>query len=451
LTENTAEKEVRRSFGALLKAKPFKSANPISSAALHCIMPLTTDDIRIEVSDSNLLPAVASTSGSKRKGEQSNDIDGNEPKRQHSTQTAGSGNDDNNDYDYNRTENMTVAKDNETMRDGSRGSNADDATQRVEQLETAATAPRLQLPATLIASGSVDGLVQIIDPNLGTECTQLKDKDEFLISCCQFSPDNSILATGSTGECVTFWDMATLTPKLILEGHECMIKGISFSSDGTRLASCSSDKTIRVWDCATGVEQLCIRGHNDDVNAVCFSRSCKFLASGSHDKLVKIWDSFTGAEVRCMQGHEDAIYRAAYSPDDKILATSSFDNTVRLWDPAEGVELRRLSHKDCVTSVSFNCDGRRLVSSGADGSVKVWCVATGELEFDLVGHTQKVSCALFSPDDSEIASVSGGDESVRFWNAQTGELLRTMPAWGPGAVSFAYTQNQYFGIWSRDR
>ena len=66
-----------------------------------------------------------------------------------------------------------------------------------------------------------------------------------------FSPDSSVIATGSVDRTVRLWDTKTCYFLRALVGHEDSISGIAFSPDGRTLASCSYDGTVRLWDAAT--------------------------------------------------------------------------------------------------------------------------------------------------------------------------------------------------------
>nr|MDJ0899043.1 neuraminidase-like domain-containing protein [Xenococcus sp. MO_188.B8] len=90
-----------------------------------------------------------------------------------------------------------------------------------------------------------------------------------------------------------------------LQGHDSSVRGVSFSPDGTILASGSTDRTIKLWNVETGQEIRTLQGHTDDVRSVSFSPDGTILASGSTDRTIKLWNVETGQEIRTLQGHTD--------------------------------------------------------------------------------------------------------------------------------------------------
>ncbi len=75
-----------------------------------------------------------------------------------------------------------------------------------------------------------------------------------------------------------------------LEGHTSNVSSVSFSPDGTLIASGSSDDTIRLWDASTGEELHSLKGHTLGVNSVSFSPDGTRIASGSSDDTIRLWD-----------------------------------------------------------------------------------------------------------------------------------------------------------------
>ncbi|MGO7947165.1 WD40 repeat domain-containing protein, partial [Rhizobium ruizarguesonis] len=66
-----------------------------------------------------------------------------------------------------------------------------------------------------------------------------------------FSPDGSLVATGSLDDTARIWDSATGEQLHVLNGHSAVLFSVAFSPDGKRIVTVSADRTTRVWDVAT--------------------------------------------------------------------------------------------------------------------------------------------------------------------------------------------------------
>jgi WD40 repeat protein len=69
-----------------------------------------------------------------------------------------------------------------------------------------------------------------------------------------------------------------------------------------------------------------------------------------------------------------------------------------------------------------NSDGGRLVSASADHTAIVWDTTAGEALMTLRGHTDAITVAEFSPDDSLIMTAAL-DGRIILWDAEIGELV----------------------------
>ncbi|TWU47741.1 WD40 repeat domain-containing protein [Rubripirellula reticaptiva] len=81
-----------------------------------------------------------------------------------------------------------------------------------------------------------------------------------------------------------------------------------------------------------------------------------------------------------------------------------------------------------VNAIEFSRDGERILIAsgvtGAYGDAAIYSVATGERLVEMVGHSDVLYAAVFSPDETLVATA-GYDRQIVLWNAATGDPIRT--------------------------
>lgn len=107
-----------------------------------------------------------------------------------------------------------------------------------------------------------------------------------------FSPDGTLVTlTAERDRSLELWSTATGTLVARLDGHTGPIWCAAFSPDGRILASGSEGAQIKFWDVRSGTQ---IASIDDDscwgITAVTFSPDGKTLATGDGDGQIKFWD-----------------------------------------------------------------------------------------------------------------------------------------------------------------
>ena len=310
---------------------------------------------------------------------------------------------------------------------------------------------------TLLASGSVDNTVQLWIPDTETLQATLQGHTDSVLSVA-FDPNGALLASGSADGTVRLWNTNTETLQATLEAHTSNVLSVAFSPDGSLLASGSADGTVRLWDPVAETLEATLEAHMDSVLSVAFSPDGLLLASASADGLVGLWDTHTEI-LQATLGHESPVLSVAFSPDGDLLASGSSDGVARLWDPHTPQLTATLGHESPVESVAF--DGSTLVTGSQDGRVRQWEITISpdgirdisEPLRTLTGHTGYVRSVAFSPDGQTLASGSN-DRTVRLWDANTGEHLRTLTrhdddmnsvAFSPDGQTLASGEGSFYG------
>jgi WD40 repeat protein/transcriptional regulator with XRE-family HTH domain len=241
-----------------------------------------------------------------------------------------------------------------------------------------------------------------------------------------FSPDENLLAAGTTNGEMRLWNVSSGTTLPTFQTHTDWVRAVNFHPDGSIIASSGDDQTIRLWDVSTGHCLKTLQGHTGRVRSATFNPDGNIIVSGGDDQIIRLWDVSTGRCLKTLQGHSSWVNSVDFSPDGTTLASGSNDQTVRLWDVSTGQCLKiLLGHIKWIRSVVFSPKGNTLISGGDDQAIRLWNVNTGECLKTLRGYTCWIWSVVFSPNGSILASGSD-DQTVRLWDISTGKCLKAL-------------------------
>lgn len=152
----------------------------------------------------------------------------------------------------------------------------------------------------LLASGGVDGILRVWDPDLGVEVDRMGDLLlNQKINSISWHPEKPQLACATSESGVVLWRLGETQWKYLL-GHTTYVLAVDWSPDGTRIASTDGSGWVRVWDPETETMTLALRyrggrpdtvGHPGGVPEVAWSPDGKSLAATgwSGERAVRIW------------------------------------------------------------------------------------------------------------------------------------------------------------------
>lgn len=296
---------------------------------------------------------------------------------------------------------------------------------------------------THVATASNDGITKIWDIKTGKKLLDLASGPTFAVA---YSPDGTQIATANADGIAKVWDANNGNALLALSAHNGNVLAVTFSPDGTRLATAGSDGTAKMWDVSTGENLLTLSRHGDSsVYAVAFSADGSRLATASLDNTAKVWSAVTGRELFTLSGHTNYVTDVAFSPDGLWLVTASIDSTAKVWDASPSHELFALTPplttdravvSRAVSAVAISPDGTWLATVGNE--VFLWDMATGELLYNLIGHTGFVHSVAFSPDGTLLATASN-DETARVWDLTSHSNVLILPVGQAENIAVAFS------------
>ncbi|CCE64825.1 hypothetical protein TPHA_0I03240 [Tetrapisispora phaffii CBS 4417] len=279
---------------------------------------------------------------------------------------------------------------------------------------------KLAPQSKLLASGSWDGAISIVD-NMNLERkTHFQAAHVGKIGGIEWSNDEAYLFTGGE-DClvkVFGYEKNDLTSIDTLKGHQGRVSDVKLHPLGKYLGSSSFDNTWRLWDIEKKKEILLQEGHSKEIFSLAFHTDGSLTATAGFDSIGMIWDLRSGKNIMNLIGHAKPIYSLDWAPNGYQLATGSGDGTIKIWDlrNKESNCASIFAHKNLVTSVQYEKNnGGFVFSAGYDKLIKIHDSKTYESVATLEGHTEKILTLDTSPISNLIVS-SGWDRTVKIWD-----------------------------------
>ena len=147
------------------------------------------------------------------------------------------------------------------------------------------------------------------------------------VLCLDVDSSQQWLATGGgqpsrNGEIILWRYGEAAEVRRFENSHQDSVLCLRFSPDGTMLASGSADRMIKVWDVKTGALIKTLEGHTHHVTSIDWNASGRQLASSAADGIVKVWDLRTAKATRTISGLKSEVTRLRYvGKDDRVAIT----------------------------------------------------------------------------------------------------------------------------------
>jgi len=243
-----------------------------------------------------------------------------------------------------------------------------------------------------------------------------------MVESLAFSPDGSLLASGSFAE-VKMWRRPAPSPKFSLATSGVNV--VACSADGRHIALACEGSAIQVFDAGSGKQSGVIAASTSAPRAVAFSPDGSMLAIASADRGVRV-SAVTG-ELLAQTVSPTDVSAIAWIEGAKQFATAGADGIIRIWLVPEAPAVAWAAPKELkghagpVTALAALTGGAQLLSGGADGAIRLWNLSDGQAVRQL-SQGSAVTALAIRPDGKFFASA-GKDNAAHLWDAAKGTAV----------------------------
>jgi len=238
----------------------------------------------------------------------------------------------------------------------------------------------------------------------------------------QFSPDSSRIVLPGNDHSVKVYSTVNGQLEISLKGHTARILSTAFSVDGKRLISVSEDSTIRIWDAASGAEQQSLTIQTD------FKQIPKAAFTAENQLVISTAE---GTELRSLESGKrmnpqhwpDSVAKVSRD-GGQIALYSKFGKHVSIWDCRSLRRTIDIAEEDGIVTTAWSADGKSLMVATMS-RVMVHLVEDGGVFATLLGHSNLIVNAVFTPDSERVVTTSH-DMTVRVWSVDSGTESLTL-------------------------
>jgi WD40 repeat protein len=236
-----------------------------------------------------------------------------------------------------------------------------------------------------------------------------------------FSPDFSLVATGSYDHSAKLWDLKTGRELATLGGHADIVSDLVFSSDGKSLVTIGGEGEIKVWDVTTMINRNIFIKNPRPSWRLGVSPGEHALAALDFAGALHVWDRISGTETYSIQTGESEIFPdVTFAPNGKSLAWMA-NKSLGILDLESGRrDTYTIRGNESLRGIAFSPDGREIAFS-SHTNVMLCDLQTRRFH-PFTSFGEEISALRYSPDGALLAfgHEHGG---VSLWDRKTGKKL----------------------------
>jgi WD40 repeat protein/serine/threonine protein kinase len=256
---------------------------------------------------------------------------------------------------------------------------------------------------------------------------------DFGINTISFSPDDSLIASGSTDSTVRLWDSTTGEELAVLQAA-APIQTLAFSADGSKLYTGDRDGTILIWDMASReIISTMNTVHAGAIDVIVANPNGTRFVSGGADAIARLWDAENNELVAELAADEIGVRALTFNRDGSTLFTAGDSRTIFAWDGITGEKLNfRIQTDGAIYDLAYAPNAEVLAWAGTNGTIGSYDLARQQLGEILAAHEGTIFEMEFDPRRFALLSA-GFDTKIIYWSLSTVQR--------PGAISARVQQS----------
>ncbi|PRP89527.1 hypothetical protein PROFUN_00791 [Planoprotostelium fungivorum] len=261
----------------------------------------------------------------------------------------------------------------------------------------------------LLACGSLDSTIDILDINSGLRERQLRGHIKGVFSLSYNNQHRFLLSAGSDRDALVWNPMAKSKPIFRLKGHHVSLVSIEVLEGTPQIITADVDGIFKLWDvrtfeCMQTFESSA--GLSGLTSFTCVKEHNQVVAAGN--RVVSFEYNRPGVAWLTM---DVPIVKATYNSTTATILTAGSDS-VKIWDVYTGKMLRTysglcdISQNDYISAMCMDPFHKKIIVGTTEGSIMVLNYSNGALLRKLDCHNSVVSELIHTPEIGIIISAS---------------------------------------------
>jgi periodic tryptophan protein 2 len=205
----------------------------------------------------------------------------------------------------------------------------------------------------------------------------------FDISAIAYSPDGSLIASGSNEGKIKLWDTNNAACVITFSEHISKVSDIKFVPNKNNvMVSCSYDGTVRAYDLIKYRNfRIMTTPTPCQLNCIAVDFSGEIICAGGMDPYsIYVWSLKSGDLIDVLKGHTAPISSIAFSQTKDLLVSGSWDKSIKLWELyAKKSQFETYLNTSEVVSLDLSPDDKEIAVATLNGDICTWDVETGSL------------------------------------------------------------------------